>query len=104
MSCRIQGIFCPSIRPSIFRLSVHLFVRPFVRLSVHLFCLSYLPVWELWPGGFGLEALAWDPRPEALAWEPCLKMLAWETWSGGPGLEALPWKPWLGSPSLETLA
>ena len=49
------------------------FVRPSVRLSVHLFgVLSYLLAWELWLGGLGLVALAWWPWPEGFG----LKALA----------------------------
>ena len=82
MFCRMQVIFCPSIRPSVLH-SVH--------QSVSI-CSSK-------------EALACGLRPEALAWGPRherhgLEALAQAWRPGGSGLEALASGPWSGGPGL----
>ena len=60
MSCRIQGIFCPSVHPF-----NHPFVYPFVRP---------------WFRGHALKVLAWGPSPGMSR----LGALAWRPWAEGP--------------------
>ena len=71
MSCRIQGIFCPSVRP--------LFVGTAFKVLA----------WEPWPGVPGLGALAWGVWPGG----PSLGALAWGALALESGLEALAWGP-----------
>ena len=80
MSCRMQRIFCPTIRPSI---------RPFIRPSVHPLIVSAgrgcLARWP-WPEGSGLKALACMLWLQALGLRPGLGALASRRQPGSPGL------------------
>ena len=83
MFCRMQGIFCPSIRPALTRLGP---VGPRPGAG----CLG----WEAWAGGPGPGGLgwgAWDGRPE-------LEGLGQGVWAKGPRLGGLGWGAWAGGP------